>query len=120
MCSNPHRIEWHPVYAVPRGTPLGPGIPLGVAEGLDGEKVRKSTVRVVYGEEPSKMISSGFFVANDKIVTNIHGLADADGLKPDFARAYYNCALVKVLLGQKREAKADFKKARELEADIGK
>ena len=28
----------------------GPGIPLGVAEGLDTEKVEASTVRVVYGE----------------------------------------------------------------------
>ena len=68
----PQRIELHPVYAVPRGTPLGPGIPLGVAEGLDVERVRESTVRVVYGEGASKIISSGFFVANDKIVTNIH------------------------------------------------
>ncbi len=74
----PQRIELHPVYAMPRGTPLGPGIPLGVAEGLDAEKVRKSTVRVVYGEGDSTMIGSGFFVANDKVVTNIHGLADAD------------------------------------------
>ena len=74
----PHRIELHPVYAVPRGMPLGPGIPLGVAEDLDAEKVRKSTVRVVYGEESSKMISSGFFVANDKIVTCIHVVATAD------------------------------------------
>lgn len=74
----PHRIELHSVYAIPRGTPLGPGIPLGVAEELDSEKVRKSTVRVVYGEEPAKIVSSGFFVANDKIVTNIHVIAAAD------------------------------------------
>ena len=72
------RIELHPVYVVPRGIPVGKGIPLGVAEGLDAEKVRISTVRVVCGEGPSKMISSGFFVANDKIVTNIHVLAAAD------------------------------------------
>ncbi len=74
----PQRIELHPVYAVPRGTPMGPGLPLGVAEGLDTEKVKASTVRVVYGEADSTMIGSGFFVANDKIVTNIHVLADAD------------------------------------------
>ena len=74
----PQRIELHPVYAVPRGTPMGPGLPLGVAEGLDTEKVKASTVAVVYGEEPSKMISSGFFVANDKIVTCIHVVATAD------------------------------------------
>ena len=74
----PQRIELHPVYAMPRGTPMGPGLPLGVAEGLDTEKVKASTVRVVYGEGDSTMIGSGFFVANDKIVTNIHGLADAD------------------------------------------
>ena len=74
----PQRIELHPVYAVPRGTPPSPGIPLGVAEGLDTEKVKASTVRVVYGEGPSKIISSGFFVANDKIATNIHVVADAD------------------------------------------
>ena len=74
----PHRIELHPVYAVPRGTPMGPGLPLGVAEGLDTEKVKASTVAVVYGEEPSKMISSGFFVANDRIVTCIHVVATAD------------------------------------------
>ena len=71
-------IELHPVYAMPRGTPEGPGLPLGVAEGLDTKKVKASTVRVAYGEEDSTMIGSGFFVANDKIVTNIHGLADAD------------------------------------------
>jgi len=74
----PHRIELHQLYAVPRGTPMGPGLPLGVAEGLDTEKVRASTVAVVYGEGDSTMIGSGFFVANDKIVTNVHGLADAD------------------------------------------
>ena len=72
------RIELHPVYAVPRGTPMGPGLPLGVAEGLDTEKVKASTIAVVYGEGDSTMIGSGFFVANDKVVTNIHGLADAD------------------------------------------
>ena len=71
-------IELHPVYAVPRGTPEGPGLPFGVAEGLDTEKVKASTVRVAYGEGDSTMIGSGFFVANDEIVTNIHGLADAD------------------------------------------
>ena len=74
----PQRIELHPVYVIPRGTPEGPGLPLGVAEGLDTEKVKASTVAVVYGEGDSTMIGSGFFVANDKIVTNIHGLADAD------------------------------------------
>lgn len=71
-------IELHPVYAVPRGTPEGPGLPFGVAEGLDTEKVKASTVRVAYGEGDSTMIGSGFFVAHDEIVTNIHGLADAD------------------------------------------
>ena len=74
----PQRIELHPVYAVPRGTPEGPGKPLGVAEGLDTEKVKASTVRVVYGEGDSTMISSGFFVAHDKIATNIHVVATAD------------------------------------------
>ncbi len=74
----PQRIELHPVYVIPRGTPEGPGLPLGVAEGLDTGKVKASTVRVVYGEGDSTMISSGFFVANDKIATNIHVLADAD------------------------------------------
>ena len=49
-----------------------------MAEGLDTEKVEASTVRVVYGEGASTMISSGFFVANDKIVTNIHVLTEAD------------------------------------------
>ena len=63
----PQRIELHPVYVIPRGTPEGPGLPLGVAEGLDTEKVKASTVRVVYGEGDSTMIGSGFFVANDKI-----------------------------------------------------
>ena len=74
----PQRIELHPIYAVPRGTPEGPGLPLGVAEGLDTERVKASTVRVAYGEGDSTMISSGFFVAADKIVTNIHVVADAD------------------------------------------
>ena len=71
-------IELHPLYAVPRGTPEGPGLPLGVAEGLDTEKVKASTVRVAYGEGDSTMIGSGFFVANNKIATNIHVVADAD------------------------------------------
>ena len=74
----PQRIELHPVYAVPRGTPEGPGKPLGVAEGLDTEKIKVSTVRVVYGEGDSTMISSGFFVAHDKIATNVHVVATAD------------------------------------------
>ncbi len=74
----PQGIELHPVYAVPRGTPEGPGKPLGVAEGLDTEKVKASTVRVVYGKGDSTMISSGFFVAHDKIATNVHVVADAD------------------------------------------
>ena len=74
----PQRIELHPVYAIPRGTPEGPGLPLGVAEGLDTEEVKSSTVRVVYGERDSTMISSSFFVADDKIVTNIHVVATAD------------------------------------------
>ncbi len=51
----PQRIELHPVYVIPRGTPEGPGLPLGVAEGLDTEKVKASTVRVVYGEGDSTM-----------------------------------------------------------------
>ena len=74
----PQHIELHPVYAIPRGTPEGPGLPLGVDEGLDTEKVKASTVRVAYGEGDSTMISSGFFVADDKIVTNIHVVAAAD------------------------------------------
>ena len=74
----PQHIELHPVYAVPRGNPEGPGLPLGVAEGLDTEKVKASTVRVVYGEGDSTMIGSGFFVADDKVVTNIHVVASAD------------------------------------------
>ena len=57
---------------------MGPGLPFGVAEGLDTERVKASTVRVVFGEGNSTMISSGFFIANDKIVTNIHVIADAD------------------------------------------
>ena len=74
----PQHIELHPVYAVPRGTPEGPGKPLGVAEGLDTEKVKASTVRVVYGKGDSTMIGSGFFVAHDKIATNVHVVATAD------------------------------------------
>ena len=74
----PQRIELHPVYAVPRGTPMGPGKPLSVAEGLDTESVKASTVRIIYGKEDSTMISSGFFVAPDKIATNVHVVATAD------------------------------------------
>ena len=74
----PQRIELPPVYAIPRGTPEGPGLPLGVAEGLNTEKVKASTVRVVYGEGDSTMIASGFFVAHDKIATNVHVVSDAD------------------------------------------
>ena len=74
----PQRIELHPIYAMPRGTPEGPGKPLSVAEGLDTEKVKASTVRVVYGKGDSTMIGSGFFVAHDKIATNVHVVATAD------------------------------------------
>ena len=74
----PQRLELHPIYTMSRGTPEGPGIPLSVAEGFDAEKVEVSTVRVVYGKSSSPIIGSGFFVANDKIATNIHILADAD------------------------------------------
>ena len=74
----PQRIELHPVYAMPRGTPMGPGKTLSVAEGLDTEKVKASTVRVVYGEGDSTMISSGFFVTHNKIATNVHVVATAD------------------------------------------
>ena len=74
----PQRIELHPIYAMPRGAPERPGLPLGVAEGLDTENVKASTVRVIYGEGDSKIISSGFFVADNKIVTNIHVVATAD------------------------------------------
>ncbi|RKU33987.1 hypothetical protein C6499_00085 [Candidatus Poribacteria bacterium] len=73
-----HPVELHPIYAMSRGTPRGPGLPFGVAEGLDTERVKASTVRVVFGEGNSTMISSGFFIANDKIATNIHVIADAD------------------------------------------
>ena len=74
----PQRIELHPVYAMPRGTPMGPGKTLSIAEGLDTEKVKASTVRVVYGEGDSTMISSGFFVTHNKIATNVHVVATAD------------------------------------------
>ena len=74
----PQRIELPPVYAIPRGTPMGPGKTLSVAEGLDTEKVKASTVRVVYGEGDSTMISSGFFVTHNKIATNVHVVATAD------------------------------------------
>ncbi len=74
----PQRIELHPIYTMSRGTPEGPGIPFSVAEGFDAEKVKASTVGVIYDQDPSPIISSGFFVANDKIATNIHVVADAD------------------------------------------
>lgn len=74
----PQRIELHPIYTIPRGTSEGPGIPFSMAEGFDAEKVKASTVGVVYDQDPSPIISSGFFVANDKIATNIHVVADAN------------------------------------------
>ena len=74
----PQRPELHPIYTMPRVESMGKGIPFSVAEGFDAEKVEASTVRVVYGEGDSPMISSGFFVTNDKIATNIHVVADAD------------------------------------------
>ncbi len=74
----PQRPELHPIYTMPRVASMGKGIPFSVAEGFDAEKVKVSTVRVVYGEGDSTMIGSGFFVANNKIATNIHILADAD------------------------------------------
>ncbi len=74
----PQRLELHPIYTMPRVESMGKGIPFSVAEGFDAEKVKASTVRVVYDADPSPMISSGFFVANDKIATNIHVVADAD------------------------------------------
>lgn len=70
--------ELHPIYTMPHVPAMGKGIPFSVAEGFDAEKVEASTVRVVYGESSSPMVSSGFFVANDKIATNIHVVADAD------------------------------------------
>ncbi len=72
------RPELHPIYTMPHVPAMGKGIPFSVAEGFDAEKVEASTVRVVYGESSSPMISSGFFVANNKIATNIHVVADAD------------------------------------------
>ena len=74
----PQRLELHPIYTMPRAESMGKGIPFSVAEGFDAEKVKASTVRVVYDADPSPMISSGFFVENDKIATNIHVVADAD------------------------------------------
>ena len=71
-------IRLHSLYEVPRPNPLGPGIPLGVAEGVDSEKIRESTVRVIYGDESSRVVSSGFFVADNKVTTNIHVVAAAD------------------------------------------
>ena len=65
----PHRIELHPVYAVPRRIPLGQSIYLGVAEGLNVEKVRKSIVQVIDSKGSQ---GSGFFVAPNKIATAIH------------------------------------------------
>ena len=65
----PQRIELHRLYAVPRRIPLGQSIPLGVAEGLDAEKVRKSIVQVIDSEGSQ---GSGFFVAPNKIATAIH------------------------------------------------
>ena len=71
----PERIKLHPVYAMPRGTPLGPSIPLGVAEGLDAEKVRKSIVQMIDSKGPQ---GSGFFVAPNKIATAIHVVTGTD------------------------------------------
>ena len=71
-------IRLHALYAMPREDLLGPGIPLGVSEGLDSEKVRRSIVRLIYGEGASRIVSSGFFVTHDKIATNIHVVAAAD------------------------------------------
>ena len=72
------RPELHPIYTMPHVPAMGKGIPFSVAEGFDAKKIEASTVRVVYGESSSPMISSGFFVANNKIATNIHVVADAD------------------------------------------
>ncbi|MDE0086480.1 MAG: trypsin-like peptidase domain-containing protein, partial [Candidatus Poribacteria bacterium] len=68
-------IRLHALYKVPRRIPLGPSIPLGVAEGLDAEKVRKSIVQVIDSEGPQ---GSGFFVAPNKIATAIHVVTRAD------------------------------------------
>ena len=71
-------IRLHMLYAMPRGELLGPGIRLGVAEGLDTEKVRKSIVQVVDSEGDARTGGSGFFVAPDKIATAIHVVTGAD------------------------------------------
>jgi len=68
-------IRLHALYKVPRRIPLGPSIPLGVAEGLDAEKVRKSIVQMIDSEGPQ---GSGFFVAPNKIATAIHVVTGAD------------------------------------------
>ena len=51
---------------------------LGVSEDLNAEEVKASMVQVVDGKGSSKEISSGFFVAPDRIATNIHVVADAN------------------------------------------
>ncbi len=71
-------IQLHPHYEMPRGSAIGPAISLGIAEGVDTEKIRRSTVRVVHGEEAARNVSSGFFVAPDQIATNIHVVAGVD------------------------------------------
>ena len=71
----PQRIELHRLYAVPRRIPLGQSIPLGIAEGLDAEKVRKSIVQVTDSEGAQ---GSGFFVAPNKIATAIHVVTGTD------------------------------------------
>ena len=71
-------IRLHALYAMPRGELLGPGIRLGVSEGMDSEKVKRSIVRLIDGEGVSRIVSSGFFGTHDKIVTNIHVVSAAD------------------------------------------
>ena len=60
---------------MPRRIPLGPSIPLGVVEGVDAEKVRKSIVQVIDSEGSR---GSGFFVAPNKIATAIHVVTGTD------------------------------------------
>lgn len=68
-------IELHRLSTIPQR--LGT-IYFGVSEALNTEEVRASVVQVVDAERSSNIVSSGFFVAPDKIATNIHVCADAN------------------------------------------
>ena len=73
----------------------------------ESKRLSDSTLQIVSN---GRDVGTGFFVARDKIATNIHVVAEN----------YYEHGLAKEAFGQRDAAKVDLKKAKKLEPDVGK